>query len=278
MTALLSLWLAATATASTLGSPVARDEHGDVRVAIGLFGESAPGNPPSLPGKVLRVDWVPVDNFGLFVDGTWTNSQIDKVGGIRLRSWQAAAGGRLAVYPFTAVGFGLVGRVSYSHDWTVSPFYLQSSEDLITATTGTPVATTPQDTTDTTDTASEEESTAKDPFFPAWARGYREDETRRLTGRVVAAMLMGVPDSSIYLWFGPHLTVRGGQAITADGNQPAWEFEFNTKRPVGATLGFEAHSEDLLGVGDPRQRWLSAGMELHLIDATGLSVWVGYAF
>jgi hypothetical protein len=248
MTALLSLWLAATATASTLGSPVARDEHGDVRVAIGLFGESAPGNPPSLPGKVLRVDWVPVDNFGLFVDGTWTNSQIDKVGGIRLRSWQAAAGGRLAVYPFTAV------------------------------TTGTPVATTPQDTTDTTDTASEEESTAKDPFFPAWARGYREDETRRLTGRVVAAMLMGVPDSSIYLWFGPHLTVRGGQAITADGNQPAWEFEFNTKRPVGATLGFEAHSEDLLGVGDPRQRWLSAGMELHLIDATGLSVWVGYAF
>ncbi len=272
---LLALLLSSHAHAATLGNPVASAAEGQVRVGLTLSGEVPPGNTPELPAKGLRLDWVPADQLGLFVDGNWTNSLEDKVGGIRRRVWQLGAGGRLAVYPTRVIGFGVIGRASYGRDWTVQPFYLMNTasptEVIGTGTTETTTTTTDSEPVTTT-------TESKSPLVPAWAKGVRTDEAQRLSGRAVAAMTLGQPGSGVYGWVGAHMSVNGVQQVGAVlGEGTTWNWSLNN-RPIGFTAGFELASSDIIGWGVVRDRWLTAGLELHLYDATGAGLWLAYAW
>ena len=276
MSLLLSLFITGSAHAGALGSPVAFTDQGQYRLSIGFQGEGPPGVAPPLQAKQLRFDVIPVNNIGLFVDASWANALADRVGGLRDRTWTVGGGGRLAVFPTRTVGFGMVGRVTYGHGWTVAPYYLMADDSgqIVSPTT---TATDPEVAT-TEETTSESTSDTLNPLFPAWAVGERSDETRRLNGRTVFAVILGERHEGWYVWAGPRLTVYGTQPVTGTDESKEWTFAFGPGRPVGGTLGFEANSDDIFAFGDPRRRWLSGGVEIHLFDVTGIATWIGYAW
>ena len=274
MSLLLSMLMAGSAHAASLGSPVAFTDQGPYRLSLAFTGEGPPGAAPALPAKQLRLDVIPVDFVGLFVDGSWANSLQDRVGGLRERVWTVGGGGRASVFPTRTVGLGMVGRVSYGHGWIVAPYYLMADDSQLVD----PSATDTADTVETGDTAEDTSSSTANPLFPAWAVGERADESRRLTSRAMLALIFGERRSGWYAWAGAHMTVYGTQPVTGTDESKEWAFSMGPGRPVGGTLGFEANSADIFGVGDPRRRWLSGGVELHILDVTGISVWLGYAW
>ena len=100
-----------------LQDPVALVEHGVFATTFGLSANGSSSvlfHPTSLDA---RVDIVPVDGLGLYVDGLRINAR--GAGKSRDRGWRGAVGAHGAWWLGDRVGVGAVGEVSGGQDWNV---------------------------------------------------------------------------------------------------------------------------------------------------------------
>ncbi len=99
-----------------LEDPVALVEHGVISATVGLSANGASSvmfHPTSLD---VRVDVVPIDGLGLYVDGVRINARGD--GKSRDRGWRGAVGAHGAWWLGDRIGFGAIAEAAAGRDWT----------------------------------------------------------------------------------------------------------------------------------------------------------------
>jgi hypothetical protein len=119
--AMLALALLSAALAVPLGSPVADDEYGFVRVSGSLAAEGTIKEMAGLPARTVRVDVVPWRHVGVFADGTWVTAASTSVEDGRDRGWRLGGGARGVTWLSRTLAVAAAGRLSYGPDWTTVP-------------------------------------------------------------------------------------------------------------------------------------------------------------
>lgn len=111
-----------------------------------------------------------------------------------------------------------------------------------------------------------------------WTRtddGEVEGWYRRVAVRGALTAVVGPREGGAYAWAGARITAWGNEELDVASEGMSWDL--GQTRRVGAVLGGEVHSDDLIGHGQPARMYASLGFEVHLVDVTGLGMWVGLA-
>jgi hypothetical protein len=91
----------------------------------------------------------------------------------------------------------------------------------------------------------------------------------------VASLVYGAQEGGLYAWGGPALTARGTQPLVGDTTM---DWELSLEQMLGAEVGVEAHSGDLLSEGLRRDLFMSIGGSVHFVDAFGIALWAGFGW
>ena len=112
-----------------------------------------------------------------------------------------------------------------------------------------------------------------------WTRdsdGETDGWHRRMSARGAASLMYGRRDGGAYGWLGAAQNLWGNEELVVKSKSLEWNIDPQLKTSL--LFGGELHSSDLLGYGNPRHAYLSAGVEAQFITVSALAFWVGLAY